>query len=125
MPDDTPSTPAPATPSMVAHWAAFLRAKVKLTPEISMTGGTALITIGDDAVLSLTFTRRKHRWLLRLVEVSRDDETVSYTPGELGKAIAALTGREPQIPASPAVSGPSGPRAVTVLREKRTTVIRV
>lgn len=125
MPDDTPGAPAQATPSMVAHWAAFLRARVKLTPEISMTGGTAVITIGDDAVLSLTFTRRKHRWLLRLAEVSRDDQTASYTPGELGKAIAALTGREPRMPASPAVSGPSGPRTVTALREKRTTVIRV
>jgi hypothetical protein len=119
---DTP----PTIPTIVAHYAAYLRAKTKLNTEISMKGDEASLTIGsDDRHLTLAFTRRKQKWLLRRIEVRRGDETRSFTQGELAKAIAALLGRTPLTSAQPAVTVNSGPRTDATLRERRNTVIRV
>jgi len=120
-----PDSPA-RVPSMVCHYAAYLRARAHVTPEIRVDGNRAEVCLGVGAkVLVAIFGCRKQNWSLRTVEVRRGEQTTIFTRGELAKAVAALLGHEPQAPAPLAVSGVSGPRAGAGLRERRTTVIRV
>jgi hypothetical protein len=76
-------------------------------------------------VLAVVFGRRKKKWLLRTIEIRHHHQTTSFTRGELAKAIAALLGQEPPIPAKQAINGASGLRTDAVLREHARTVIRV
>ncbi|HUY46145.1 MAG TPA: hypothetical protein VMV92_10530 [Streptosporangiaceae bacterium] len=120
-----PDNPA-RVPSMVCHYAAYLRAGAHVTPGISMDGNRADVRLGVGAkALVAVFGCRKKNWSLRSVEVRRGEQATTFTRGELAKALAALLGHEPQAPAPLAVSGAPGPRAGAALRERRTAVIRV
>ena len=120
-----PDSPA-RVPSMVCHYAAYLRARAHVTPGVSVDGNRAEVCLGvGDKVLVAVFGCRKKNWSLRSVEVRRGEQATTFTRGELAKAVAALLGDEPQAPAPLAVSGVSGPRTDAALRERRTTVIRV
>jgi hypothetical protein len=121
VPDDSARIPA-----MVCHYAAFFRTWAHATPEISVSGNRAEVRLGVGArVLVAIFGCRKKTWSLRSVEVRRGEQTTTFTRGELAKAVAALLGHQPQAPTPPAISGASGPRTDAMLRERRTTVIRV
>jgi hypothetical protein len=120
-----PDSPA-RVPSMVCHYAAYLRARAHVTPEISVDGNRAELRLGvGDKGLVAIFGYRKKTWSLRSVEVRSGEQATTFTRGELAEAMAALLGHEPQAPAPLAISGASGPRADAALRERRTTVIRV
>ena len=120
-----PDSPA-RVPSMVCHYAAYLRARAHVTPEVSVDGNRAEVRLCiGDKVLVVIFGYRKKNWWLRSVEVRRGEQTTTFTRGELAKAVAALLGDEPLAPAPLAISGVSGPRTDAGLRERRTTVIRV
>jgi hypothetical protein len=120
-----PDSPA-RVPSMVCHYAAYLRARAHVTPGVSVDGNRAEVRLGvGDKVLVAVFACRKKNWSLRGVEVRRGEQATIFTRGELAKAVAALLGDEPLAPALLAVSGAAGPRAGAGLRERRTTVIRV
>ncbi len=120
-----PDSPA-RVPSMVCHYAAYLRARAHVTPEISVDQNRAEVRLGvGDKVLVTLFASRKRTWSLRSVEVRGGEQATTFTRGELAKAMAALLGREPQAPAPLAINGASGPRTDAALRERRTTVIRV
>jgi len=120
-----PDSPA-RIPSMICHYAAYLRARAHVTPKVSVDGNRADVCLGVGAkVLVAVFGCRKKNWSLRSVEVRRGEQTTTFTRGELAKALAALLGGEPLAPARLAVNGASGPRTGAALRERRTTVIRV
>ena len=120
-----PDSPA-RVPSMICHYAAYLRARAHVTPEVSVDGNRAEVRLGVGAkVIVAIFGYRKQNWSLRSVEVRRGEQATTFTRGELAKAVTALLGHEPQAPAPLAISGASGPRAGAGLRERRTTVIRV
>src|SRR6266705_2170415 len=119
--NDAPGGPATPAPAIVTHYAAYLRAKTKLTPEVETKDARATLTIEcGESLLTLVFSRRKRRWLLSGIEVHRGDQKTSFTQGELGRAIAALLNREPMPPNRPVISGASGPRTDAALRERRT-----
>jgi hypothetical protein len=106
-----PDSPA-RVPSMVCHYAAYLRARAHVTPEISVDGNRAEVRLGvGDKVLVAIFGCRKKNWSLRSVEVRRGERATTFTRGELAKAVAALLGHKPLAPAPLAVNGASGPRA--------------
>lgn len=118
-----PDSPA-RVPSMVCRYAAHLRARAHVTPEISVNQNRAELRLGVGAkVLVAIFGYRKKNWSLRSVEVRRGEQTTTVTRGELAKAMAALLGHEPQAPAPLAINGASGPRTDAALRERRTAVI--
>ncbi|HUY48802.1 MAG TPA: hypothetical protein VMV92_24310 [Streptosporangiaceae bacterium] len=113
-------------PSMVCHYAVYLRARAHVMPEVSVDGDRAELRLGVGAkVLVAIFGYRKKTSSLRSVEVRRGAQTTTFTQGELAKAMAALLGHEPQAPTPLAINGAWGPRADATLRERRTTVIRV
>ncbi len=121
-----PDSPAPV-PSMVCHYAAYLRARPHVTPETSVDGNRAelRLCVGGKMLVAV-FGCRKKKWSLRSVEVrGGGEQATTYTRGELAKATAALLSREPQASAPLAINGASGARTDAVLREQRTTVIRV
>ncbi|HUY44382.1 MAG TPA: hypothetical protein VMV92_01450 [Streptosporangiaceae bacterium] len=94
-----PDSPA-RVPSMVCHYAAYLRARAHVTPEIRVDGNRAEPRLGVGAkVLVAIFGYRKQNWSLRSVEVRRGEQATTFTRGELAKAMAALLGHEPQAPA--------------------------
>lgn len=114
-------------PAMVRHYATYLQARTHITPGTSLNGTTeAEIRISaGEKMLVLVFGCRKKKWFLRDIEIRHGQQTSSFTRGELAKAIAALLGHEPSIPAKQAINGASGPRTDAALRERRNTVIRV
>lgn len=117
---------APLIPGIVAHYGAYLRAKSGLTPEINIDGAEGTLTIGrGDALLTLDFARRKQRWQLRRIEVTRSGGAAEFSPGELAKAVAALLGAAPVTADPPSISGTSGPPTDAALRGKRQTVLRI
>lgn len=121
MPGD--SAPVPA---MVCHYAAYMRAWLHVTPETSVTGNLAELRLNfGNKMFVAVFGCRKKTWSLRHIEIRRGERTVTFTPGELAKAMAALLGHEPLAPTSQAISATCGPRTDTTLRERRPTVIRV
>jgi hypothetical protein len=88
-----PDSPARVT-SMVCHYAAYLRARAHVTPEVSVDGNRAEVRLGVGAkVLVAIFGYRKKNWSLRSVEVRRGEQATTFTRGELAKAVAALLGR--------------------------------
>jgi hypothetical protein len=120
-----PDSPA-RVPAMVCHYAAYLRARAHVMPEVSVDGNRAELSLGvGEKVLVAVFGCRKKNWSLRSVEIRRGEQTTTFTRGELAKAVAALLGHEPHAPAPLAIDGASGPRTDATLRERRTTVIRV
>jgi hypothetical protein len=120
-----PDSPA-RVPAMVCHYAAYLRARAHVTPEVSVHGNRAEVCLGvGEKVLVAVFGCRKKNWSLRKVEVRRGEQATTFTRGELAKAVAALLGHEPQAPAPLAVNGAPGPRTDATLRERRTTVLRI
>jgi len=111
---------------MVCHYAAHLRARAHITPEVSVDGNRAEVRLGvGDKVLVAIFGSRKKNWSLRSIEVRRGDQITRFTRGELAEAVAALLLCEPQAPGPLPVSGAWWPQADATLRERRTTVIRV
>jgi hypothetical protein len=111
---------------MVCHYAAYLRVWLHVTPETSVDGNRAELRLNfGKKVFVAVFGCRKKTWSLRHVEIRRGEQTARFTRGELAKAMAALLGHEPLAPTPPAVNAASGPRTDAMLRERRTTVIRV
>jgi hypothetical protein len=120
-----PESPA-GVPSMVCHYAVYLRARAHVMPEVSVEGNRAEVRLGvGGKMLAAIFGCRKKTWSLRSVEVRRGEHATTFTQGELAKAVAALLGHQPHAPRPLAISGASGPRTGATLRERRTTVIRV
>lgn len=121
MPDDSAAIPA-----LVCHYAAYLRAWLHVTPEISMHGNRAeLRLVFGKKMFVAVFGCRKKKWSLRHVEIRRGEQTATFTRSELAMAMAALLGQEPLAPTPQAINGTSGSRTDATLRERRTTVIRV
>ncbi len=90
MPDNGVSVPA-----MIRHYATYLRAKARITPETSIDGGKAEVRISTgEKMLVLVFGCRKKKWSLRTAEIRHGEQTTSFTRGELAKAIAELLGHE-------------------------------
>jgi hypothetical protein len=122
-----PDKPAPASPqpAIVRHYAAYLQAKAHIAPETHVNGASAelRITTGEKTLV-LVFSYRKKKWSLRTIEIRHGEQTTSFTPGQLAKAIAALLGHQPPAGTQQAVNAASGPRTDAALRERRTTVIR-
>ncbi len=119
-----PDSPA-RVPAMVCHYAAYLRARAHVMPEVSVDGNRAELRLGVGAkVLVAIFGCRKKTWSLRSVEVRRGEQTTTFTRGKLAKAMAALLGHEPQAPTPLAINGALGPRTDAALRERSTTPVR-
>lgn len=80
-----PDNPA-RVPSMVCHYAAYLRARAHVTPEVSVDGNRAEVHLGvGTKMLVAIFGYRKKTWSLRSVEVRRGEQTTTFTWGELAK----------------------------------------
>jgi len=121
MPDD----PA-AIPAILCHYAAYVRARVHVTPETSVNGNQAELHVRlGRKMLVVIFGCRKKKWPLRRIEIRRGQQTATFPRGDLARAIATLLAHEPLIPAPPPVSAASGPRTDATLRERRTTILRV
>lgn len=121
MPDDSARVPA-----MVCHYAAYLRAWLHVTPEISMNGSQAELRLNfGKKMFVAVFGCRKKNWSLRHIEIRRGEHTATFTRSELAKAMATLLGHEPLAPTPQAINATCGPRTDATLRERRTTVIRV
>jgi hypothetical protein len=121
VPDDSVATPA-----MVCHYAAYLRAWLHVTPETSVNGNRAELRLSfGNKMFVAVFGCRKKNWSLRHIEIRRGQQTATFTRGELAKAMAALLGHEALAPTPQAISATTGPRTDATLRERRTTVIRV
>jgi hypothetical protein len=116
---------APTTPSMLSHYAAYMRARARATPDIRMNGNQAEIRLdlGDTRLVAI-FGCRKGKWFLRSIQIRRGRKTATFNRGELTRAIATLLGQQPMRPTSQAAGATSGPRTNTRLRERRTVVIR-
>jgi hypothetical protein len=111
---------------MVCHYAAYMRAWLHVTPEISLNGNQAELRLNfGKKMLVAAFGCRKKTWSLRHVEIRCGKQTATFTRNELAQAMAALLGHEPLAPTPQAINTTSGPRTDTTLRERRTTVIRV
>jgi hypothetical protein len=120
-------TDSPAlVPTAVRHYAAYLRAKATITPDICVRGRAAEVCISTgEKTLVLRFGCRKTKWSLHSIEIRGGEQTAHFTRGELTKAIAALLGQEPPAAAPQAINSASGARTDAALRQQRTTVIRV
>jgi len=113
-----PESPSPAhVPAVIGNYAAYLRARAHVTPEISVDGNRAELRLdAGEKVLVAVFGYRKRNWSLRSVEVWSGEQTAAFTRGELVKAMTALLGHPPQASAPQATNGASGPRTDSALR---------
>jgi hypothetical protein len=122
---DTVPDNATPLPAMLSHYAAYMRARARVTPQVRMNGHQADVRLNfGTATLVAVFGCRKKTWSLRSIQVHRGERTATFNRGELAKALATLLGQQPMTPTPQAVSATSGPRTDATLRERRATVIR-
>ncbi len=111
---------------MVCHYAAYMRAWLHVTPEISMNSNQAELRLNfGKKMFVAVFGCRDKNWSLHHVEIRRGEQTATFTRSELANAMATLLGHEPLAPTPQAINATSGPRTDATLRERRTTVISV
>lgn len=97
MPDDSGHVPA-----MICHYAAYMRAWLHVTPEISMNGSQAELRLNlGKKMFVAVFGCRKKNWSLHHVEIRRGEQTATFTRSELAQAMATLLGHEPLAPTPP------------------------
>jgi hypothetical protein len=88
--------PAPV-PEVVGRYAAYLRAKMHVTAEITVNTDRADVrVVTGDCALVLVFRCRGHdEWSLRSGGVQRGAQTTTFARGQVAKATAVFLGDEP------------------------------
>lgn len=67
-------------PQVVASYAAYLRAKTHATPEVTVTGDQAELTLTvGDKTLRLAFECHRREWSLRRAELHRSEQAATFT----------------------------------------------
>jgi hypothetical protein len=98
---------SPQVPAVVSQYAAYLRAKAQVTPEITVNGDRAdvRISIGDSAIVLAFRCPGNKEWALHSAEVQRGTQTATFTRGQLAHATAAFLSHEPSTSTSPSRKG--------------------
>jgi hypothetical protein len=85
-------------PQVVAAYAAYLRSRTGLVPEVTVEGEDAHLTLTVEATAKtfvLTFNGHKKDWLPRSAEIRQGETTIkTYTRGQFADAVAALFRRD-------------------------------
>src|SRR5437899_2984881 len=77
-----PETPRPL-PTTVAGYAAYLRVRTGLCPEVSVNDDNTVLTVTHvSTALTLVLTCRKNTWELDRIEASRDGQSTPFAQGE-------------------------------------------
>jgi hypothetical protein len=87
-------------PALVSNYAAYLRARTHVIPEITVSGDRAdvCVSVGDSVLVLVFRCSSQDDWSLRSAEVRRGAQTASFTCGQIVRATAALLGHEPLNP---------------------------
>jgi hypothetical protein len=103
-----PDSPA-ELPATVRHYALYLRAKTKITPETIVNGARAAVRLSaGDKALMLVFGCRNTQWSLYTIEVHQGEQTTAFPRSELAEAIAALARDEPLGPPNRSATAHAG-----------------